>query len=28
MIEAHRDYPVPRNMRFKEAEALLKQCLA
>jgi len=28
MIEAHRDYPVPKNMKFVEAEALLKQCLA
>jgi alcohol dehydrogenase class IV len=28
MIEAHRDYPVPKNMTFREAEALLRQCLA
>jgi hypothetical protein len=28
MIEAHRDYPVPKNMGLPEAEALLKRCLA
>jgi len=28
MIEAHRDYPVPRNMGLGEAEALLRRCLA
>jgi len=28
MIEAHRDYPVPKNMRLVEAEALLQRCLA
>ena len=28
MIEAHRDYPVPKNMRLPEAEALLQRCLA
>jgi alcohol dehydrogenase class IV len=28
MIEAHRDYPVPKNMRLPEAEALLRRCLA
>ena len=28
MIEAHRDYPVPKNMRLPEAEALLHRCLA
>ncbi len=28
MIEAHRDYPVPKNMSLVEAEALLKSCLA
>jgi len=28
MIEAHRDYPVPKNMRLDEAEALLRRCLA
>ena len=27
MIEAHRDYPVPKNMSLGEAEALLKRCL-
>jgi alcohol dehydrogenase len=27
MIEAHRDYPVPKNMAPAEAEALLKRCL-
>jgi alcohol dehydrogenase len=27
MIEAHRDYPVPKNMRLREAEALLTRCL-
>ena len=27
MIEAHRDYPVPRNMRLVEAEALLARML-
>jgi alcohol dehydrogenase class IV len=27
MIEAHRDYPVPKNMRPAEAEALLRGCL-
>jgi alcohol dehydrogenase len=26
MIEAHRDYPVPRNMNLSEAEALLQRC--
>jgi alcohol dehydrogenase len=26
MIEAHRDYPVPRNMSLSEAEALLQRC--
>jgi alcohol dehydrogenase len=26
MIEAHRDYPVPRNMGLSEAEALLQRC--
>jgi hypothetical protein len=28
MIEAHRDYPVPKNMAPAEAEALLRRCLA
>ncbi len=28
MIEAHRDYPVPKNMSLPEAEALLQRCLA
>jgi alcohol dehydrogenase class IV len=28
MIEAHRDYPVPKNMALSEAEALLRRCLA
>jgi alcohol dehydrogenase class IV len=28
MIEAHRDYPVPKNMALGEAEALLRRCLA
>ena len=28
MIEAHRDYPVPKNMRLPEAETLLRRCLA
>jgi alcohol dehydrogenase class IV len=28
MIEAHRDYPVPKNMSLAEAEALLRGCLA
>jgi len=28
MIEAHRDYPVPKNMSLAEAEALLRRCLA
>ena len=28
MIEAHRGYPVPKNMRLTEAETLLKRCLA
>jgi alcohol dehydrogenase class IV len=27
MIEAHRDYPVPKNMSLAEAEALLQKCL-
>lgn len=27
MIEAHRDYPVPKNMSLAEAEALLERCL-
>ncbi len=27
MIEAHRDYPVPKNMRLVEAERLLRLCL-
>ena len=27
MIEAHRDYPVPKNMRLAEAETLLRRCL-
>jgi alcohol dehydrogenase class IV len=27
MIEAHRDYPVPKNMNLVEAERLLQQCL-
>jgi alcohol dehydrogenase len=27
MIEAHRDYPVPKNMSLGEAQALLKRCL-
>jgi alcohol dehydrogenase class IV len=27
MIEAHRDYPVPKNMTLGEAEALLRRCL-
>jgi len=27
MIEAHRDYPVPKNMSLVEAEALLRRCL-
>jgi len=26
MIEAHRDYPVPKNMRLGEAEAMLERC--
>jgi hypothetical protein len=26
MIEAHRDYPVPKNMNLAEAEALLARC--
>ena len=28
MIEAHRDYPVPKNMSLGDAEALLRRCLA
>jgi alcohol dehydrogenase class IV len=28
MVEAHRDYPVPKNMSLAEAEGLLRQCLA
>jgi len=28
MIEAHRDYPVPKNMRLDQAEALLRRCCA
>ena len=28
MIEAHRDYPVPKNMRLAEAETLLQHCVA
>jgi alcohol dehydrogenase len=28
MIEAHRDYPVPKNMNLAEAEQLLQQCLS
>ena len=28
MIEAHRDYPVPKNMSLAEAEQLLQQCLS
>lgn len=28
MIEAHRDYPVPKNMSLGEAEALLQRCRA
>jgi len=28
MVEAHRDYPVPRNMSLGEAEALLRRCIA
>jgi alcohol dehydrogenase class IV len=27
MVEAYRDYPVPKNMRLGEAEALLQKCL-
>jgi alcohol dehydrogenase class IV len=27
MVEAHRDYPVPKNMSLDEAEALLQRCL-
>jgi hypothetical protein len=27
MVEAHRDYPVARNMRLAEAEALLRRML-
>jgi alcohol dehydrogenase class IV len=27
MVEAHRDYPVPKNMSLGEAEALLQRCL-
>jgi alcohol dehydrogenase class IV len=27
MIEAHRDYPVPKNMTLAEAEALLRRLL-
>ena len=27
MIEAHRDYPVPKNMNLTEAEALLRRLL-
>jgi len=27
MIEAHRDYPVPKNMSLTEAETLLRHCL-
>src|SRR5512137_858981 len=27
MVEAHRDYPVPKNMAPAEAEALLRRCL-
>jgi alcohol dehydrogenase class IV len=27
MVEAYRDYPVPKNMRLGEAEALLQRCL-
>jgi alcohol dehydrogenase class IV len=27
MIEAHRDYPVPKNMSLAEAETLLRRCL-
>jgi alcohol dehydrogenase len=28
MVEAHRDYPVPKNMSLAEAEALLQRCLS
>jgi alcohol dehydrogenase class IV len=28
MIEAHRDYPVPKNMSLVDAEGLLRKCLA
>jgi alcohol dehydrogenase class IV len=28
MVEAHRDYPVPKNMSLAEAEILLQRCLA
>ena len=28
MIEAHRDYPVPKNMSLGDAETLLRRCLA
>jgi alcohol dehydrogenase class IV len=28
MVEAHRDYPVPKNMSLSEAEALLRRCVA
>jgi alcohol dehydrogenase class IV len=28
MVEAHRDYPVPKNMSLAEAEGLLQKCLA
>ena len=28
MIEAHRDYPVPKNMRLADAESLLQRCVA
>ena len=27
MIEAHRDYPVPKNMTLPEAEALLRRMM-
>jgi len=27
MVEAYRDYPVPKNMSLGEAEALLQRCL-
>jgi alcohol dehydrogenase class IV len=28
MVEAHRDYPVPKNMSLPQAEALLQRCVA